>query len=241
MGDMKRIAANIPPNRRGFDFGYWYAFDFDNHHCTVLSYINTGSGGYTNTSNNLNCTPVIQRDILAVACLACMDGLGIARFVIAVGSGVIGGNCESSRMGNFQAVATISIDDNFPGGVGPHLCGGDSAALCRVGGAARSNDCTAYRCGVGWGYTFWRVARNQGRAQKQPERNDSETREKLGNFALKTCAKVAGSCFARPLRGVRPAVLTALAANTWPARFTNAAPARVGVGTKRTLPVWCRV
>ena len=35
-------------------------------------------------------------------------------------------------------------------------------------------------------------------------------------------AKVAGSCYARP---------------AW---FTNAAPARVGAGTKNALPVWCR-
>ena len=220
MGDMKRIAANIPPNRRGFDFGYWYAFDFDNYHCTVLSYINTGSGGYTNTSINLNCTPVIQRDILAVACLACMDGLGIARFVIAVGSGVISGNCESSRMGNFQAVATISIDDNFPGGVGPHLCGGDSAALCRVGGAARSNDFTAYRCGVGWGCTFWRVARIEQTNCKQQRKGRKEIMKKTGKFSRTSASQRSAGEPGRPRE--------ARACN----RYTR---------TKRTLPVWYRV
>lgn len=155
------------------------AFHFNSHHCTVSG--NAAWICYSEyPSSKFSAMPILQRNILTIdGLIGSLEGLLVTCFVVTIRAGVSGGNPKGSRMGNFDAVSTVCLGGHLPVRVGgnPHFRRADGTALCRVGGPGRRDNSAAYRCGVSWGWTFFRRRGRRGRTRRVIARMEQEDRK----------------------------------------------------------------
>ena len=155
------------------------AFHSNSDLCTVSGDVSRIS--YSDyPSSECSAMTIVQRDILTIdGLIGSLEGLLVTCFVVAIRAGAAGGNPKGSRMGNFDAVSTVCLGDHLPVRVGgsPHFRRADVTALCRVGGPGRRDNSAAYRCGVSWGWTFFRRRGRRGRPRRIIARIEQEDRK----------------------------------------------------------------